>query len=95
MALRKSSRYGAADAAVSKADRVFLHTHNELRIDIDGAKVIHQHSHAQTMLCMKNAVEQRGFPRTQKAGNDGHGNGLEFRFRVQNRFAFIFILLIY
>ncbi len=59
--------FSGASLPISEANRVLLDAGNELGVDVDGAKVVDQDTHPQTVLPVENAIEQRRFPGTEEA----------------------------
>src|SRR5271165_87625 len=65
----------AADAAVGQADYIIVHAYDEFGVDIDGAKVVDEDSHAQAMIPVQNAIQQRGLSRPKKTSQDRNRYG--------------------
>jgi hypothetical protein len=67
---------------IQPLERLTVHADNQAAVDIDRAEIVDEDSHAQPMFGVEDAVEQRGFARAQKAGEDGqrHRFGRRFHF---------------
>src|SRR5208283_3237933 len=66
----------AAHAAVSQADHVIVHAHDEFGVDVDRAKVVDQDANTQTVIPSQDAIQQRGLSCPEKASQNRDGNGL-------------------
>ena len=47
----------AADAAIGQADHVAVHADDEFGVDVDRAKVVDEHAHAQAVIAGQDAIE--------------------------------------
>ena len=100
--LSTSRRNLAADAFVGQANHVGIHPDNEFGVNIDGAKIVGEHSHAQAVIPGQDAIQQRCLPRAEKAGDDRQQNAfaivvydlpLGLKFPLEKAPAFIFLSL--
>jgi hypothetical protein len=68
--------HGAADAAVREIDRLapIGDRVHQAHINVDGAEVVDQNPDPPPAILAQDAIQQRGLPRTQKAGQDGDGS---------------------
>ena len=57
----RSSFDGAADTAVGQLHHVLLDSNQELTVDVDIAKLIHQHRNAKGIEILEDVVQQRSF----------------------------------
>lgn len=65
----------AADAAVAHLDDLLVRfLHEDFVVDVLFAELVLDHGDLHAVLLVQNALEQRGFAATQKAGQDGYGN---------------------
>src|SRR6266540_411801 len=70
-------RGDAAHATVGELEDLLVRAHHELGIDVDLAELVLDHRDAVAVLLRQDVVQQRGFPRAEKTGEDGHGNGVQ------------------
>ena len=63
----------AADAAIAELHHVLINGGQQLAIDIDIAKFIHQNRNFEVLIVGQNVVEQGSFAAAQKTGDDGDG----------------------
>ena len=60
----------AADAAIAELNHVFAGGDDQVVVDADFAKLIHQNGGFKPLLVAENVIEQGGFAGAQKAGDD-------------------------
>ena len=65
----------AADAAIAELHDVVAGAHHKIVIDADLSELIHQHRSFEAVLVGEDVIEQRGFPSSEKACEDGYGHG--------------------
>ena len=65
----------AADAAVAELHDVVAGAHHKIVIDPDFTEFIHQHGCLEAVLIAEDVIEQRGFPSSEKACEDGYWHG--------------------
>ena len=66
----------AAHAAVAQGDGVAGGAFNQTGVNVEGAKVVHQHGQPLPVGVAQPVVEQRGFARAKKTANHGQGKAL-------------------
>ena len=60
----------AANAAVRQIDRFTFDTDDQLCVNVDRPKIVHQRRNLQTVIAVQNMVEQRSFARAEKAADN-------------------------
>ena len=65
----------AADAAIAQLHHVFAGGDDQVVVDADFAKLIHEHGGFEPLLVAEDVVQQGGFAGPKKAGDDRHRQG--------------------
>ena len=64
----------AADATVAQLHHVFIGGDDQIVVDPDFTELIHQHRGLHPLLIAQDVIQQRGFPRSEEAAENGDGD---------------------